>query len=536
MTRRLGVESVTGWAHCRGGKAVSGLLLGWLLASAPALALPPELEYAKGVVAFSRGELEQAAAHFQAVLEAQPEHVQAVTYLGQVALGQGRLQRAVELFERALEIEPDDAKLRLDLSLALVKSGRYARAAEQLEIAAGRLAERASVHYYLGYCRYRLGRYREAVAALRRAQGLDGGFAASAGYYLGLSLFQLGQQAEAARQFQRLAGGAAGGRIGDLARQNLGAMAAGRGSAAAARWGAVAATGAGYDSNVTLETDGRPAAAAPTAFVSVGVWGRPLLERRDVIELSFNAFRSFHFDIGDDVSGLNLTDLATVARYRHAFACGHRLELAYQGDLDMLDDLALATRADEDAGFGVYMHGHSGELAYRIPEGRWSETQLRYRFQARLFHPHGDGEADRDDFNHHLTLRQELLWLDGRIRLGLELGARLADARDRAWDLWGLHAGLQARFAVVGPLSVWLDAGWQREDHYRSQPTRWAAQRIDDLWTAAGGLSVELWDRLAVGLSYRYLSNRSGAVLDAAGRPAFQYQRHLVQLSLSGRL
>jgi len=161
----------------------------------PAVALPPELEYAKGVVAYSRGDLEAAEAHFSAVLEKQPENTQAIYYLGQVSLGLGRVDRAVDLFQRVARRSPDNPAVSLDLALALVKARRFSDAERELGRVEDRLSDRASLHYYLGFCRYKLGRHRQALEPLKRARELDSGFAASAGYYLGLAHYQLGLQA-----------------------------------------------------------------------------------------------------------------------------------------------------------------------------------------------------------------------------------------------------------------------------------------------------------------------------------------------------
>ncbi len=487
--------------------------------TSPAVALPPELEYAKGVVAYSRGDLEAAEAHFSAVLEEQPENTQATYYLGQVALGLGKIDRAVDLFQRVARLSPDNPAVRLDLALALVKAGRFSDAERELGTVADRLSDRASLHYYLGFCRYKLGRHRQALEPLKRAREMDSGFAASAGYYLGLAHYELGEQAEAARQFQQLSGVDEGGRVGSLARGNLALMAEQSQTGRVRWWGAFASTGAGYDSNVTLERDVTSATGAPGAFVSIGGYLIPLRLERDRLEVSANVFRSFN--ITDDTKGLNLTDLASVVRYRHAFAAGHRLEIAYLFDLDMLDDLE---KVGGDRGFGVFMQGHTGQARFRIREGRYGETALEYRFHWQLF----EG-AERDNFGHEFVVRQEQGFLAGRIRLALQVGGLYEDGRNQNWDLWGLLAGVEGRFQIIGPLSGWLRAGWRREDHYR-----WfgGERRVDDLWSGGVGLSVRLWDYLSLGASYRYLNNDSNGLSDNI----YRYDRHLVNLAVMGRL
>ena len=101
------------------------LILLW----APRLsAAPPELLFAKGVVAFSQGKLDEAARHFLQVLDEDDAHVQARAYLGQVELARGRLAEAEKHLRKALVQQPDNPALRLDLALALIKMERFGQA------------------------------------------------------------------------------------------------------------------------------------------------------------------------------------------------------------------------------------------------------------------------------------------------------------------------------------------------------------------------------------------------------------------------
>lgn len=522
------------------------ICLALVLLAGSARALPPELEYAKGVVAFSQGQLERAEGHFKAVLAAQPDHQQATYYLGQVSLGQDRPLAAIDLFERVLALSPQKAGIRLDLALALAKAERYGPAEQQLLQAREALGDRASLQYYLGFCRYHLGRYAEALEPLERAQALDDGFAVTAGYYLGLVRYRLGQRAEAARQFERLAASDRGG-VGSLARESLAAMATPEQADQERSWGLVGSLGVGYDSNVTLDTDGTEASDAPTSFLSLGAWITPWRREHSAVDLALNLYRTFHLGGAERIGGLNLTDLAAVLQFRHRLDIGHRLELAYLGDVDMLDDLEQATGDAGDGGFGVFMHGHTGQARYRIPVGRASETAIGYRFHAQFFFPHAGGPADRDNFGHELTIRQEVGFVAGRIRLGLELGGLVQDARDRRYDLWGLLAGIDVRVQIAEPLSGWVNLAWRREDHHRSATTPWvpggsfqpdvAGRRIDDRFMGSLGLTWRFAEALSVGAAYRYLNNDSNGLAEGDGPVApFRYQRHLFHLVLQGRL
>ena len=231
---------------------LSPTLIVYGLAYSPAAAAVAELEFARGVVAFSQGRLPEAEAHFRQVLAEQPENPQATNYLGQVQLGLGKLTEAIDSFRKAISLRPDDAAVHMDLALALIKAERIPEALEELSRVRTQLSDRASLHYYMGYCSYRLGRLQDALAPLQQAQQLDQGFAAAAGYYLGLVHYHLGESEQATRQFSELSHKDSAG-YSALARQNLAILEQGAFARAEKRYFLYAQVGGGYDSNVTLD-------------------------------------------------------------------------------------------------------------------------------------------------------------------------------------------------------------------------------------------------------------------------------------------
>ena len=489
-----------------------------------ALAAPPELEFAKGVVAFSRGDLPQAEKRFQAVLKERPDHPQATYYLGQAALGLKKYDSAVKLFERAIKLQPGNSAIRLDLALALVRLARFEQAEAALAAVADPLSGRASFQYYLGFCRYRLGRYRQAIEPLRRARDLDQGFKASAGYYLGLAHFKLGEQEEASRQFRQVAAGKQGERMSAFARQNLSLLAEERRDAGgkARSWGAFASTGGGYDSNVSLNPSDVSGVDTANAFISAGGFYSPILSRHDELRLSANVYRSFH--TRERMTGFNLTDLSASVRWQHLFQAGHRLEIAYLYDLDMLDgggEVQQILGIDE---FGVYMEGHGAFLQFRIFEGRVTETSLAYRFQASFF----DGWLDeRDSLANELSARQDFLLLQNRLRLSVLAGGVYDRAKKEWWNLLGIFAGTEVRYRALEWLTLWGQGAFHYQDHIDSEGyAGWGAgkKRTDRLLSVGGGINFRIHDHLALGLSYRFMNNDS--------LEPFTYDRHLVTLAV----
>jgi len=82
-------------------------------------------------------ELHLAERHLHAVIELEPDHVEARVVLARVWRTQGRYEDALAMLERALEIEADHGGARSELADTLLKTGR---APEALEIYRGLLA------------------------------------------------------------------------------------------------------------------------------------------------------------------------------------------------------------------------------------------------------------------------------------------------------------------------------------------------------------------------------------------------------------
>lgn len=503
------------------GRSPGILALAWLLVSTPAGAASVEVVFAKGVVAFSRGDFRGAEAHFQQVLEHDANHPQAIYYLGQAAMGLGESERAVGLFRRVLQLRPEQQAVRLDLALALFKLGRYREAEQVLDEVRGALRQRASYQYYLGTCRYRLGRLREALAPLRRAQQSDQGFAAAAGYYLGLALAGVGQQEEAARQFERLASErtrGASARIQTLARDNLASMAQ-RSRPGRRNWGLFASTGAGFDSNVTLTPSDQSGIRAATVFLAAGGFYRPVHGAHDELRLSAGLYRNFHS--AKETRGFDLTDVSAAARYRHRFEAGHHVEMGYRFDLDMLDGGGDAGSMLGMDGFGIYMEGH--ELAARvgIRAGRRAETSLDYRFGVLSFNP---SISERNATTHALGVRQDLVVIGDGLRLAALAGMAYEDGKEVQWNLWGPFAQIEVHVELGDLLGLWATAAYHREDHHESENVWASSRRVDNRWTTSAGAQLQMIDNLSIGLSYRLVHN--------ASLGPFSYDRHLVSLAL----
>lgn len=118
---------------------------------------------------------EEAERAFRQVIDRDPEHAQALNYLGYMLADRGvRLEESVGYIERALKIDPQNASYRDSLGWAYFKLNRLDLAEEHLRRAGEQLHRNSVVQDHLGDLLFTRGRHREAIAAWERALAGDG--------------------------------------------------------------------------------------------------------------------------------------------------------------------------------------------------------------------------------------------------------------------------------------------------------------------------------------------------------------------------
>lgn len=124
-----------------------------------------EEQFALGNAHIQQGDLEKAAAAFEAVLKHQPDHMGALTNLGVAYYQLGRLEDAVAQFEAGLRVEANDAELHYLLGAARLQQGRLDDAEKSFLRAKELKPDLPEVWYGLGAL-YRLqGKNEEAIEA-----------------------------------------------------------------------------------------------------------------------------------------------------------------------------------------------------------------------------------------------------------------------------------------------------------------------------------------------------------------------------------
>ena len=148
------------------------------------------------------GELKEAAALYRQILEAQPDHAEALHLLGVIALQTGRPKIAVGLIAKAVARKPDFAEAHSNLGVALVNQGKLDEAVAAFRQAVSLKPDYAEAHANLGTALKNLGRLDEAVASYRKAIAHKPDNA-EAHNDLGAALGEQGEHGEAVASFRQ---------------------------------------------------------------------------------------------------------------------------------------------------------------------------------------------------------------------------------------------------------------------------------------------------------------------------------------------
>ena len=148
-----------------------------------------------------KGQLDRAAAEFQAALRLKPDYVEAHYNLGNAYAAQGQLDRAVAEYQAALWLQPDYAEAHYNLGIAYASQGRWGEAAAEFEAALRLLPGSAGAHNNLGIAYGSQGQLDRAVEEFQAALRLQPDYA-EAHYNLGNAYSLQDQMDMAVEEFQ----------------------------------------------------------------------------------------------------------------------------------------------------------------------------------------------------------------------------------------------------------------------------------------------------------------------------------------------
>jgi tetratricopeptide (TPR) repeat protein len=156
--------------------------------------------FQQGCALHQQGRLAEARACYDAVLERDPRHVDALNLAAVTSFQTGWTEQGVELVRRAIALKPDVAASHANLGQALNTLGRHAEAAQALRRALALQPGAPKAHAALGFTLLAMGDAEGALASFDAALALLPTFA-EAHNSRGLALHRLGRTDEAMESF-----------------------------------------------------------------------------------------------------------------------------------------------------------------------------------------------------------------------------------------------------------------------------------------------------------------------------------------------
>ncbi len=130
----------------------------------------PEPLYYRAICHERLNQWDAAVADFKTVLELDPDHSQALNYLGYTWVDrEENINEAFEMIHRAVQLEPESGAIIDSLGWAYYKLGQYEEARTNLEKATELEPYSATIIDHLGDVYWKLGRFREAGYQWNRA-------------------------------------------------------------------------------------------------------------------------------------------------------------------------------------------------------------------------------------------------------------------------------------------------------------------------------------------------------------------------------
>ena len=143
------------------------------MTASPPIDDPPAATLARAIAAHQAGRLDEAEAHYRAVLSRDARHPDALHMLALVHAQRGELDKAEQLIGRAIAIAPQNAAAHFNHGNILLQGKRYAAALTSYERTIARDPRHAGAHTNRGLVLDALGRPADAVASYDRAIALD---------------------------------------------------------------------------------------------------------------------------------------------------------------------------------------------------------------------------------------------------------------------------------------------------------------------------------------------------------------------------
>jgi len=132
----------------------------------------PDVHFGLGYLLWTQRQYPEAASEFQAELVNNPNHVEALLYLGDTDMQLNHPELSPPLLEKSVRINPKLELAHLDLGVLYADAGRTDEALREMKTAAQLAPDDVNVHWHLGRLFKAMGKNEEAKAELAKASGL----------------------------------------------------------------------------------------------------------------------------------------------------------------------------------------------------------------------------------------------------------------------------------------------------------------------------------------------------------------------------
>jgi tetratricopeptide (TPR) repeat protein len=133
-----------------------------------------DLMFRLGVILDKKGDKEGCIRQMRAILEIEPNHAEALNYIGYTYAEQGvRLDEALDLVQKAAKLRPDSGYIVDSLGWVYFQKGQYDEAVRYLEKAAVLTPDDPTINEHLGDAYFKKQMYEESLERYKRALSFD---------------------------------------------------------------------------------------------------------------------------------------------------------------------------------------------------------------------------------------------------------------------------------------------------------------------------------------------------------------------------
>jgi tetratricopeptide (TPR) repeat protein len=133
----------------------------------------PNVHFGLGYLLWMQGQTAAAAQEFQAELNNDPEHMQAMLYLADSEIQMNQMEDARPMLERLVKINPKSPMAHVDLGIAYTETGRTQDALEEFKTAIALKPDDVNAHWRLGRLYRSMGKTVEAKTEFDKSRSLN---------------------------------------------------------------------------------------------------------------------------------------------------------------------------------------------------------------------------------------------------------------------------------------------------------------------------------------------------------------------------